>query len=158
MQQSPLRDRLAALIMQGEDAPQYSNRVDLDPEVKDLDRMAVPRVTYQNHNFELQTRKFYSPKLTGLLTEAGAKYVFVAPADKISKSAHIMGTLRFGTDPKLSVCDPGGRFHDLDNLFGADGSLFPTSSGINPTLTIMALASYVAAKMLFPTSPEQALV
>jgi choline dehydrogenase-like flavoprotein len=50
-----------------------------------------------------------------------------------------MGTARMGTDPKASVCTPYGQTHDIDNLFISDGSLFPTSGGCNPTLTIVAL-------------------
>ena len=59
--------------------------------------------------------------------------------------------------PTASVCDPTGRFHDVGNLYAADGSLFPTSSGFPPTLTITALAAYVAAGMVCPGSPERAL-
>ncbi len=43
-------------------------------------------------------------------------------------------------DPATSVTDADGRFHDLDDLWAADGSLLPTSSGWNPTLTIIAVA------------------
>jgi choline dehydrogenase-like flavoprotein len=68
-----------------------------------------------------------------------------------------MGTLRFGADPATSVCRPDGRFHDIGNLYGTGASLFPTSSGFNPTLTITTVATYVAASMLFPGSPERAL-
>jgi gluconate 2-dehydrogenase alpha chain len=157
MQQSPARERLVALTMQAEDAPQLSNRVDLDPGVKDLDGLPVARITYASHDFESSARDFYSPKLIDLLGAAGAKYAFIAPKDDISGSAHIMGTLRMGPDPKTSVCGPDGRFHDLDNLWAADGSLFPTSSGYNPTNTIVTLSTYVAASMLFPGSPQQGL-
>jgi choline dehydrogenase-like flavoprotein len=45
-----------------------------------------------------------------------------------------------GTYPKASVCTPYGQTHDIENLFISDGSLFPTSGGCNPTLTIVALA------------------
>jgi choline dehydrogenase-like flavoprotein len=68
-----------------------------------------------------------------------------------------MGTLRFGADPKTSVCDPTGQLHDVGNLYAADGALFPTSSGFNPTLTITALAMYVAGNMVSPGSPLKAL-
>jgi choline dehydrogenase-like flavoprotein len=55
-----------------------------------------------------------------------------------------MGTLRMGSDPASSVTDAQGRFHDLDNLYACDGSVFPTSSGYNPTLTIIAVALRIA--------------
>ena len=40
-----------------------------------------------------------------------------------------MGTLRMGNDPATSVVDADGRFHDVDNLYACDGSVFPTSRG-----------------------------
>jgi gluconate 2-dehydrogenase alpha chain len=158
MRQSPGRDRAVVLVLQAEDAPQSTNRVDLDPDVRDLDGLPVPRVTYKNHAWELAARDFYSPKLIDILGASGARWAAIAPTDDIPGSAHIMGTLRFGLDPASSVCDQNGRFHDLGNLYAADGSLFPTSSGFNPTMTIMALAMRVAAAMVNPVSPESALI
>jgi choline dehydrogenase-like flavoprotein len=157
MRQSPLRDRIVVLSLLAEDAPQPTNRIDLDPEVRDLDGLPVPRVTYKNHAFELSARDFYAPKLLEILGAAGARYGALAPPDEIPTTAHIMGTLRFGADPKTSVCDATGRLHDVGNLSVADGALFPTSSGFNPTLTIVAVAMRVAGEMLFPGSPEKAL-
>ena len=69
-----------------------------------------------------------------------------------------MGTLRFGTDPALSVCDEIGQFHDVGNLYAADGALFPTSSGYNPTLTIVAVATRIAGQMVSPGSPENVIL
>jgi gluconate 2-dehydrogenase alpha chain len=158
MRQSPGRDRAIALVLQAEDAPQATNRVDLDPSVVDLDGLPVARVTYKNHPFELSARDFYSPKLLDILGASGCKWAAIAPFDDIPGSAHIMGTLRFGNDPASSVCDADGRFHDVGNLYAADGSLFPTSSGFNPTMTIVALAMRVAGAMVFPGMPERALV
>jgi choline dehydrogenase-like flavoprotein len=157
MRQSPLRDHGVALTMHGEDAPQPSNRVDLDPQVKDLDELPVARVTYANSNFELNARTFYIPKMLEIFGNAGARYAIVAPVDTVPTSAHIMGTLRFGTSPTTSVCDPTGRFHDIGNLYASDGALFPTASGYNPTLTIVALSTWVAGNLVSPGSPEKVL-
>jgi choline dehydrogenase-like flavoprotein len=158
MRQSPGRDRIVAMTLQAEDAPQPTNRVDLDPSIVDVDGVPVPRITYSNHAFELDARKFYAPKMLEIMRAAGAKWGFVAPADAIPASKHVMGTLRMGTDPKTSVCDAGGRFHDIGNLYAADGCVFPTSSGYNPTMTIITVAMRVAGDMLFPGSPERGLV
>jgi choline dehydrogenase-like flavoprotein len=68
-----------------------------------------------------------------------------------------MGTLRMGPDPTTSVCDPTGRFHDIGNLYASDGALFPTASGYNPTLTIVALSTWVAGNLVSPGSPEKVL-
>lgn len=143
--------------MVGEDAPQLTNRVDLDPAVKDFDGIPVPRITYKNHAFELSARDFYQPKLLDLLAAAGARFVAPAPSDDLPTTAHIMGTLRSGLDPKTSVTDANGRFHDIGNLYTSDGSLFPTSSGYNPTMTIVAMALRVGAAMVNATSPLSAL-
>ncbi len=55
-------------------------------------------------------------------------------------SAHQMGTCRMGTDPERSVAGPWGQLHDTRGVWIGDGSAFPTSSGTNPMITIMALA------------------
>ena len=55
-----------------------------------------------------------------------------------------MGTARMGDDPATSVVDAFGRVHELDNLYVADGSVFVSAGGFNPTLTIMALSLRVA--------------
>src|SRR5262249_21704158 len=101
---SPLRSRLAALEMQAEDAPQLTNQIDLDPQVRDVFGLPVPRVTYMNNGYEIDARKFYSPLLVNIHKAAGAQYGFIAPADSPSQSRHVMGTLRMGADPGSSVC------------------------------------------------------
>jgi choline dehydrogenase-like flavoprotein len=55
-------------------------------------------------------------------------------------SRHVMGTARMGDDPRSSVCDRWQRLHDVENVVVADSSVFPTSAGYGPTLTIVALA------------------
>jgi choline dehydrogenase-like flavoprotein len=52
--------------------------------------------------------------------------------------SHVCGTCRFGDDPRSSVLDRDNRAHDLDNLYVLDASFFPSSGGINPSLTIVA--------------------
>lgn len=52
--------------------------------------------------------------------------------------SHVCGTCRFGDDPRTSVLDRDNRAHDLDNLYVVDASFFPSSGGINPSLTIVA--------------------
>jgi choline dehydrogenase-like flavoprotein len=57
---------------------------------------------------------------------------------------HLLGTARMGLDPNHSVVNEWGRCHDVKNLFIVDGSIWVTSSGVNPTSTIQALALYIA--------------
>lgn len=63
-------------------------------------------------------------------------------------SAHQMGTCRMGTDPSSAVCDENGGVFGLEGAYVADASLFPASSGVNPMVTIMALARHVGRAML----------
>jgi choline dehydrogenase-like flavoprotein len=57
---------------------------------------------------------------------------------------HHIGTARMGSDPKTSVVNASCRVHDVDNLYLAGASTFPTSSQANPTLTVVALALRLA--------------
>jgi choline dehydrogenase-like flavoprotein len=59
-------------------------------------------------------------------------------------SAHQMGTCRMGEDPDTSVAGPWGELHDTKGVWIGDGSAFPTSSGTNPMVSIMALAHRTA--------------
>jgi choline dehydrogenase-like flavoprotein len=59
-------------------------------------------------------------------------------------SAHQMGSCRLGADKRTSVADPYGQVHGVKGLYIADASGFPTASGVNPMLSVMALAFRVA--------------
>ena len=62
----------------------------------------------------------------------------------VAGTAHQAGTARFGTDPASSVLDINCKAHELDNLYLADASFFPSIGAVNPTLTIIANALRVA--------------
>ncbi|HEY8798248.1 MAG TPA: GMC family oxidoreductase [Candidatus Dormibacteraeota bacterium] len=62
-------------------------------------------------------------------------------------SAHQMGSCRLGADRKTSVADPYGEVHGVKGLFIADASGFPTASGVNPMLSVMALSYRVAQRI-----------
>ncbi len=143
MRASPLREHLGILTMEGEDLPQASNRVDLDPDLKDSRGFPVARITYASHPYELNAAAHYQPVMVDALNAAGALQAIPVMANQMSPvpaTRHIMGTLRMGSDPARSVTDANGKFHDVANLYAADGSVFPTAGGMNPSLTIMALA------------------
>jgi choline dehydrogenase-like flavoprotein len=78
-------------------------------------------------------------------------------------SAHQMGTARMGADPRDHACDPRGRVRSgprpsdppIEGLYVADGSLFPTGLGINPMVTVMALARRVARTVLAEGRPPR---
>jgi choline dehydrogenase-like flavoprotein len=154
MRDSNLRERMWAFIMQGEDLAYPTNTVDLSPSVRDARGFPVARVTYQPGRHELAASKHHGKILQSVLEEMGAAWVLhtTSPgvsyhgvgATPIPESRHVMGTARMGDDPATSVVDRWGRVHELDNLVVADSSVFPTSSGYGPTLTLVALASRAA--------------
>jgi choline dehydrogenase-like flavoprotein len=158
MLDSPMRDSMAVLTMQGEDLPQAGNRVDLDPRVRDVWGQPAGRVTYRPHRHEIECARHWAPRLEAVMKEAGAHTTFwvtspplaehlLPGADPTPISRHVMGTARMGTDPRTSVCDPHQRCWDVDNVVVTDSSVFPTSSGYGPTLTIVATALRAAALM-----------
>ena len=62
-------------------------------------------------------------------------------------SAHQMGGCRMGEDPAHAVVNSRGRHHDMENLWIVDGSVFPTSLGVNPQVTTMAMGLHVGASV-----------
>jgi choline dehydrogenase-like flavoprotein len=150
MLESQMRDRMAAFTIQGEDLPQATNRIDLDPSLRDVWGMPAGRATYASHRHEVACAQHWAPRLEDVMREAGAESTFWvtsppidpprAGGDPTPISRHIMGTARMGDDPRMSVCDPWQRLHDVQNVMVADSSVFPTSTGYGPTLTLVTLA------------------
>ncbi|MEB2312231.1 MAG: GMC family oxidoreductase [Sorangiineae bacterium] len=70
-------------------------------------------------------------------------------------TVHIMGTARMGRRDLDSVVDLNGELHDLPGCYVADASLFPTPIGVNPQVTIMALATRVASRLKLPARRAQ---
>ena len=62
-------------------------------------------------------------------------------------SAHVMGGCALGPDPLRAAVDPSGRYHHLENLHVFDGSLFPTSIGANPQLSIYGIVAKLASAL-----------
>lgn len=71
-----------------------------------------------------------------------------APNDLALFSAHVNGTCRLGTDPRTSGATPDGERHGVRGLYVLDGSLLPTALGVNPQVTIMALATVLSARIV----------
>lgn len=63
-------------------------------------------------------------------------------------TAHQMGSCRMGSDPAVSVADGRGQLHDTAGVWIGDASAFPTAPGVNPMISIMALAHRTAANIL----------
>jgi choline dehydrogenase-like flavoprotein len=137
------RSMSAGIVLQ--DLPQATNRVDLDPDVCDAWGLPVARVTHRPHRNDLAMANWLVDRCGDILEGAGATKVWRNHIDAITGNAvHQHGTLRMGDDPDASVVDAACRAHSVPNLYVVDGSVFPTASGVNPTLTIMANAWRVA--------------
>jgi choline dehydrogenase-like flavoprotein len=68
----------------------------------------------------------------------------LSPYEHAIFSAHQMGSCRMGTDPQTSVAGPRGELHDVKGVWIGDASAFPTATGTNPMITVMALAHRTA--------------
>ncbi|MCH7788710.1 MAG: GMC family oxidoreductase [Acidobacteria bacterium] len=145
--------------MQGEDLAQRGNRVDLDPAVNDVWGRRAGRVTYAPHGHEIVASQHWAPLLEEVMREAGAEWTISTTSPPIGElgpldsenplgiapaSRHVMGTCRMGDNPTSSVVDAQSRFHDVENMLCADSSVFVTSTGYGPTLTLAALSKRAA--------------
>ena len=163
MVDSGLRRRMWVFSMQGEDLSQYTNRIDLDPAVRDVWGFPAGRVTYAPHRHELVASAHAGPLHEAIMRDAGAQAAFSAtsppqgdldlhaaanPLGVAPASRHVMGTARMGADPATSVVSPEQRLWDVDNVLVCDSSVFVTSAGYNPTLTLAALAHRAASLLV----------
>ena len=71
----------------------------------------------------------------------------VAPNRVLLFTAHQMSSCRIGMDPRTSVADPDGQVHEVRGLWITDSSAMPSASGVNPMLSLMAIAHRTATRM-----------
>ncbi len=127
-----------------EDLPHPDNRITIDGE-----RI---QVNYQENNTESFERlmerwkeilqeidcgEHLLPNCSYFVKGGETYFTGKLPLDGVG---HQVGTCVFGEDPQSSVLDLNCRTHDVDNLYVVDGSFFPSSGAVNPTLTIIANA------------------
>jgi choline dehydrogenase-like flavoprotein len=122
-----------------EDLPDEANQVTIDDQLTDSHGIPSPKVTYRVSENAKQMMDFNAARAVEALEAAGA--VKTSTAINVRETGwHLLGTARMGTDRGDSVVNEWGRAHDVPNLFILDGSTFVTSSGLNPTATICAVA------------------
>lgn len=132
----------ARITLVGEVLPHPDNRVTLSDE-KDEYGMPVPKVTFSYGENDKKLINHAIEQMKRLIEAMGGK-----PAHVIDDTAHLMGGCRMGKDPATSVVDEYGQTHDIPNLFIAGAATFVTSSGSNPTNTVMALAARTADRLI----------
>lgn len=133
-----------------EQSPRAESRVTLSE--TEVDALGVPRVelNWQVHDDDLASYAKGIELLGAELGAAGIGRAHVPLNDEgrlewsLQPGSHHMGTTRMSSDAATGVVDADCRAHDLDNLFIAGSSVFPTSGSANPTLTIVALAVRLA--------------
>ncbi|HEX4212708.1 MAG TPA: GMC family oxidoreductase [Candidatus Dormibacteraeota bacterium] len=121
--------------------PLPENRVTL-AEDRDEQGLPVARMDYTQCDNDRRNIAYSIGVATDIWKAAGAQDMLT-----ISRYAHLIGGCRMGFSPDDSVCDENQRSWAIPNLFLADGSVCPTQGSANPALTIMALASRLAAHL-----------
>ena len=124
-----------------QEIPNFDMRVTVDETVKDHWGIPVVATSGARHPIDKKHCEFLSQKAYDILIKAGAKQAWMSGGGGgMTGGQHQAGTCRMGNDPATSVVDKYCRVHDLDNLYIGDGSPFVTNGGLNPVLSIMALA------------------
>jgi len=152
-----IRKRLGHSAMWGiiaEDLPDEENRVVLDAELTDADGIPAPKIIYRMSENSHRLLQFHLARAKESLEAAGAYETVVAPLIR-ETGWHLLGTAKMGNDPATSVVNAWGRSHDIPNLFIFDGSIWPTSSGMNPTATIAAMSLWCSEHLVRHRSNQQ---
>ncbi len=133
-----------------EDLPVASNRIELDSSLKDLYGLPAIRIVYNDHPNTVAMQEFMRVRIIELFKAAGANHTVVTIPQIPGGAAagHVMGTTRMGDNPRESVVNKYCQSHDIPNLFIGGSSVFVTASGLNPTLTIFALAYRSAEQII----------
>jgi len=126
----------AAWWAHAEGLPHASNTVTLDGELKDARGLPAARVTYEWGENDITLAAAARDKAVEMMNASGARKVRIG----LNYGAHAMGTCRMGNDSRSSVVNEFCKSHDIKNLFICDTSVFVTGSGVNPTLTAMAIS------------------
>jgi choline dehydrogenase-like flavoprotein len=131
--------------MTSEDLPLPENRVTLDKNGNIV-------ISYSENNLEghnrLQKKLRWILEHTGCETHLLPNNIYLGKKIPIAGTAHQCGTIRFGNDPETSALNINCRAHEVQNLYVVDGSFFPSSSAVNPALTIMANALRVGDHLI----------
>ncbi|PLT29403.1 GMC family oxidoreductase [Peribacillus deserti] len=130
----------AAWWAHAEGLPNENNTVTLDPDVKDHRGLPVARLTTEWLENDIKLAAAARDKAAELMEASGARKIRIG----LNYGAHAMGTCRMGDESASSVVNEYGQTHDINNLFICDTSVFVTGTGLNPTLTAMAIASRAA--------------
>jgi choline dehydrogenase-like flavoprotein len=134
-------NHMAGFVAVAETEPRPCNRVQLS-DVRDRHGLPVAHVTFEYSDNDRRMQDHARRFMGQMLEAAGGAAPWTS-----DDTSHILGTCRMGADRETSVVDADGRSWDVPNLWICDGSLFPTAGGVNPSLTIQALACRMGARI-----------
>lgn len=127
----------------GECMPDERNRVTLVPDEKDQYGLPITRITFSIGENDKALIAHGLDQMEQSMRLAGVRNLFRQDSDY----NHLGGTARMGDDRRTSVVDADCRSWDVPNLWVCDGSVFPTVGGVNPHLTIHAVALRTADRI-----------
>src|SRR5690606_96896 len=105
--------------------------------------LPVPRIRFSYGDNEKAMIAHAVGFMSRSLEASGARDIW----QELDDTCHLAGTARMGDDPETSVVDADCRSWDIPNLWICDGSVFPTVGGVNPSLTIQAIALRTADRI-----------
>jgi len=135
---------LTGLLVIAEDQPRPENRVELNRNFRDVFGLPGARIHHRYSPRDVAARRALIRRARQVLRRAGALFPLTWNVNTFS---HAVGTVRMGTDERTSPLDEDCAFRGVENLWVTDGSTFPTSAGVNPSLTIAANALRVGERI-----------
>jgi choline dehydrogenase-like flavoprotein len=130
----------------GEVMPSQKNVVRLHATERDQYGLPIPHVQFEQHENDRRLIAHAIARMEEIMASAGGSDLWSA-----DRTAHLLGTCRMGRAASDSVVDADCRTHDIPNLYVCDGSVFSTSTAVNPSLTIEALAARTADRIVGST-------
>jgi choline dehydrogenase-like flavoprotein len=135
---------LTGLLAIAEDQPLAENRVELNRSARDRFGLPAVRIRHRYSTRDLSARRALVRRAREVLRKAGSLF---SVTWNVNTFSHAVGTARMGNDPRSSAVDRDCRLRGMDNLWVTDGSVFPSSAGVNPSLTIAANALRVGTAL-----------
>jgi gluconate 2-dehydrogenase alpha chain len=141
---------IMAIRIQPDSLSYTTDHLDLDPRYRDRSGLGLPvlRVTTDMRPNEHRLQDFMRQQCTHLLTRMGAARTWDGPRFRGVASSHDLGGARMGEDARTSVVDPDLQVHDTPGLYVFSGAVFPTCTGVNPHLTLMALTARATERLV----------
>jgi len=161
MRFAPVVNRITTFTMQGQDMPQVTNTVDLDPDIVDIWGIPVPRITYKNHPYELAASAYYTPRMMEIMEAIGGpgsrtpaiRPIAVAALNTTTPAA-LPGQLDSGLTP-VTGATPFSDIPADKHLMGTHRAALDAAHGVcDPYGRLWAFDNlYCAGGALFPTAP-----